>query len=152
MVPDWQTGLPSLHLNLDDATPYVTYGGNILHKLTPVRSEKIFVKNTILIHSCVVLAKTCLWKRANCFFSLENVHHFWLLFQHGMGFETTGYPDYINLGDWSHATCFANVESCTTGIFSVHIMQLCTCFSWDNFKVLLFKQASWVFICSLHEI
>ncbi len=34
-VPGWKTGLPSLHLNLDDATPYVTYG-RAVHLTTPV--------------------------------------------------------------------------------------------------------------------
>ncbi len=46
-----------------------------------------------------------------------------------MGFETNGYPDYVNLGDWSHATCFADVESCTTGICSCH---------WETLETLCF--------------
>ncbi len=35
-VLGWKTGLPSLHLNLDDATPFVTYG-SATHVTTPVR-------------------------------------------------------------------------------------------------------------------
>ncbi len=39
---EWNTGLPSLHLNLNDATPYLVLGPSALHIPTNVRSEEIF--------------------------------------------------------------------------------------------------------------
>ncbi len=110
----WTTGFPSLHLNLDDDAPY-TMHGNASHISTPVRQkEKPSNLNDFPPPKVAFLTGGFRFLQKICSSLPKN----------GMGIQTMGDPDYADLGDWSNATCFADVESCTTGENHIYITLL----------------------------